>query len=274
MGEKTFTDAEITAACGLHVDNLRKLITWGAVRPVQSGGGRGRVRLWTLKQAMRIAVTAQFVEANFSLQMAHTLSYCLPFDDILQFFDPDFLKDIDLEDPKEAHTKKMLSPEEEKYWPSLDHIGSDFFIVDGQAVYGDLLADSGILFGIIDYRENKYFPIWTISSPLWGAISESLGKPPELGWRNIDRKSLLVDDVFLFSDDYEIKKELTKEKQGKFDCQVNYVREMKFKTLTYINFAAGLSMTFRRLLGLPVNYHPTEVPDDITDDEPNTTSEP
>src|SRR5216684_6744624 len=88
MSEAVFTDEQVTNACNLHIDNLRRLITWGAVCPVQSGGGRGRVRQWTARQALRISVTAQFVEAGFSLQMSHTITYCLPLDDLLYAYDP------------------------------------------------------------------------------------------------------------------------------------------------------------------------------------------
>ena len=45
----TFTGDAVTAACGLHRDNLRRLITWRAVIPVQAGAGRGRVRLRILR---------------------------------------------------------------------------------------------------------------------------------------------------------------------------------------------------------------------------------
>src|SRR5262249_55086916 len=86
-----YTDAQVLDATGLPIDSLRRLITWGAVRPAQAGGGRGRVRLGTTRQALRITATAQFTAAGFSLQMAHTLTYCVPLDGLMGIFDPEEL---------------------------------------------------------------------------------------------------------------------------------------------------------------------------------------
>src|SRR5215469_2003711 len=137
MRDKKFTDEEVTAASNLHIDNLRRLITWGAVTPAQAGGGRGRVRLWTLSQAMRIAVTAEFVEAGFSLQMAHTLTYCLPFDDMLRLYDPEFLKKH-FDVAHSPNLRAMVSPDETDYWPDKTLMGSALFVVNRRLVYGDL----------------------------------------------------------------------------------------------------------------------------------------
>ena len=74
MVPQRFTDEQVTEACNLHVDNLRKLITWGAVIPAQAGGGRGRVRLWTMGHVRRISITASIQNAGFSLRLAHTIA--------------------------------------------------------------------------------------------------------------------------------------------------------------------------------------------------------
>ena len=90
-GTQLFTDQQVTEACGLHVDNLRQLITWKAVVPAQSGGGRGKIRLWTAAHVRRISVTATLFNAGFSLKLAHTIAYCIPEDHWLDIYEPDVL---------------------------------------------------------------------------------------------------------------------------------------------------------------------------------------
>ncbi|MEI6987176.1 MAG: hypothetical protein WCK65_13705 [Rhodospirillaceae bacterium] len=72
--EKLFTDAEVTYATGLHVENIRKLINWGAVSPAKGGKGRGNVRLWDELRCSYIARIAAMYNNGFSLRMAHTIS--------------------------------------------------------------------------------------------------------------------------------------------------------------------------------------------------------
>jgi hypothetical protein len=101
----TFTDGQLTAACELHVDNLRQLITWKAAIPYQRGGGRGRVRLWTLDHVYRISMTASIFNAGFSLKMAHTLAYLLPQDDPMYFCNPDWSDRFGWFDPKKSRVE-------------------------------------------------------------------------------------------------------------------------------------------------------------------------
>lgn len=96
-----FSDEQVTEACGIGIDDLRRLITWKAVIPAQAGGGRGRRRLWTMGHVRRISVTAALYHAGFSLRMAHTIGYCMPADPKLlptqpNYFEnpPEFVQDL------------------------------------------------------------------------------------------------------------------------------------------------------------------------------------
>ena len=91
MDTQTFTDQQVTTACGMHQDNLRRLITWKAVIPVQARGGRGRVRLWSMGHVRRISIVSTLFNAGFSLRMAHTIAYCLPFENLLEVYEPNHL---------------------------------------------------------------------------------------------------------------------------------------------------------------------------------------
>lgn len=259
MDEKTFTDEQVTAACNLHIDNLRRLITWGAVKPVQAGGGRGRVRLWSFRQAMRVAVTAEFFEAGFSLQMAHTLAYCLPLDDMLRLFDPDFIeRHIDLDDPKEKHIKRLLSARTSNYWLPRDVVGSEIVILDRRLVYADILGESHELFGLIDPAANRYYPTHDPKRFLWGVLSNTVGsrlKAPAIA--EIDRDSLLLDKMYFEAGPAKIRKFCEKIMRG-VETYLIDPEDYLYRNLLKINLNVGLVIAFRRLLGLPVTYEKVE----------------
>jgi hypothetical protein len=260
MDEKTFTDEQVTAACNLHIDNLRRLITWGAVRPVQGGGGRGRVRLWDFRQAMRIAVTAEFFEAGFSLQMAHTLTYCLPFDDLLHIYDPKFLvENVDQQSPKDAYLRAMMNEEATNYWPPGDAVGGEIWIINRRFVYADLLGDTGHPFGIIDPERNRFYPMVNPTKFYWGVVTQGRGKrawaKPAI--QKIDRQSLLLDDAYFSSRTRGRIKGLSKlpilqtlPLRGE---QIDVPEERYYRSLLKINMNVGLVGAFRGLLGFPVS---------------------
>src|SRR5215831_3331166 len=114
-----YTDQQVIAATGMPVDSLRRLITWGAVRPSQSGGGRGRVRLWSTHQALRVCVTSELAAEGYSLRMAHTLAYCLPLTNLMLWFDPEFAKVMARHaDSSGKDLVRMLTQRKQpKYWP-------------------------------------------------------------------------------------------------------------------------------------------------------------
>ena len=258
----TFTDQQVTGAAGLHLDNLRRLITWGAVKPIQAGGGRGRVRMWTARQALRISVTAQFVEAGFSLRMAHTLTYCIPLDDLLYTFDPEIIRTklADKPEPGYARLKAMISAEGKDYWPDSDrYLGSIVLIVDGKYLYADVLGDSPTLFAIIDRERQR---VYTDSSPYqfkYGAgMVEDFGLPKRTDAKRIDRRSLLIDDEYLskgWKHSYQRFQKLIPKGVTTHFLAVDHVIAKNF---CVINLAVGLTDFVRKLLGLPVDYRPFE----------------
>jgi len=182
-----FTDDDVTAACNLHVDNLRRLITWRAVRPIQSGGGRGKVRLWSLRQAQRIAVTALFANSGMSLRMAHTLAHCLPIDDMLLIHQPAFYAQLTVQPDLFAH-----EPYEAK--DNIDLVGH-VTIIDGRFVFGDILGDEDTLFGEIDQKKNIYISYWDPFSSYYGNViaDQADGDKASPMSLEIDRGSLLVE---------------------------------------------------------------------------------
>jgi hypothetical protein len=271
-----FTDEQVTAACGLHLDNLRRLITWGAVAPVQSGGGRGRVRKWSARQALRISVTAQFVEAGFPLQMAHTLTYCLPLDDLLYAYDPEIIRTHikGRRDPGAQRLRAMLTGRRGDYWPDKGYYGSEVLIVDRKYLYADVLGDSPTLFAIIDGKRNRVYPTHNPLQFLYGAgMVEDYKLPKVVDARKISRASLLVDDEFLPvpwdepppSEESEKRiddhwKRFTEKLPSGVDSQVLGIDRLVCRNFVAINLAVGLTIFVRRLLGLPVEYHPFEEP--------------
>jgi len=274
---ETYTDEQVTAACGLHIDNLRRLITWGAVTPVQSGGGRGRVRKWTARQALRISVTAQFVEAGFSLQMGHTLTYCLPLDDLLYMYDPNVISTY-LRRKRGREYKRlraMISPAGGEYWPGRNSFGSHVFIVDRRYMYADVLGDSSTLLAVIDPSQQRVVPWLNPYRFYWGGgMADDFKLPKVVDAKQIARSSLLIADDLLH-DNQETSLDQIKNQLDPFqkhipegvDTQINRLERLVFKNLCMINLAVGLTSFVRSLLGLPVKYHPFEVEYDEEYDE-------
>jgi hypothetical protein len=262
----TCTDEQVTDATGLHVDNLRKLITWGAIKPVQGGGGRGRVRKWTTRQALRIAVTAQFVEAGFSLQMAHTITYCLPLDDLLYVYDPELLEKVIAAKGLVSDQRLLIdltASEAPEVWPGADHLGSRTLIVDGRYLYTDALGQSPTLWAVIDAERQRVFP--EHFSPLQflpgTGMAHEYGLPRDADAAKIDRGSLLIDDAYLVR--RKRRKELP---EGVLPLgiphQVIGLESLICRSLLVINLALGMMMCVRRLRGLPTPYKPVEIPYD------------
>jgi hypothetical protein len=249
--EQKFTDEALTKACGLHMDNLRRLITWRAVVPVQAGGGRGRVRLWTLSQALRISVTAQFFDAGFSLRMAHTLTYCLPLDDMLQRYDPALLSNVKTSE----EDRELLSPEPYLLQSSRDRIGH-VYVLDRKYVYTDVHGQLPELFGVLSLDENRFYPTYDPSRFLWGLIANMLNRRPrKIAIREIDRSSLLLGDIYFRGK----QREFNKAHAALFrqiDTQIIDWDRITFRNCLVIDLSVGLELTFRRLLNLPVSYSP------------------
>jgi len=252
MDEMRITDEQVTAACNLHIDNLRRLITWGAVKPAQAGGGRGRVRLWSFPQAMRIALTAEFFEAGFSLQMAHTLTYCLPFDDMLALYDPEFLSNkVDLSIPANAQLKEMLRPNGKDYWPDRAHVGH-VIVLDRRFVYADILGDTYQLFAIIEPERNRLHPIWDPRAFYFGVVTEGSPKRKP-GFKSVSPSSLLIDKFhFTAGKRSRLRRVL---ELGKFvESQIDDPADYVYRNCLSLDLGVGLAVAFRKLLGLPAEY--------------------
>jgi len=198
---RLFSDSEVIEATGLGLDNLRKLITWGAVRPEQSGGGRGRVRMWTLRQSMRIAATAAVYRAGFSLRMAHTLVYALPLDDMLLSYDPELWGQgtgAHQFEPWNASggavvLDRLLSTGEYRIGRDRRRIGH-IHIVQGSLVYTDALGRGAALFGYIDRDRNIFVSFRDPAEFSWGAVYNSFPHlPRRVGMSEIDPASLSLE---------------------------------------------------------------------------------
>jgi hypothetical protein len=261
------TDEQVTRATGLHVDNLRRLITWGAVQPISAGGGRGRVREWTTRQALRISITAQFVEAGFSLQMAHTLTYCLPLDDLLYLYDPKYLMEVMAQEKPDESERRLLRQlthaEPPGAWPERDYMGSQTLIVDGKFLYSDVLGDCPTLMAVIDRERQRVYPTRTPMEFLHGTgVAEKYKFPRVPDAQSINPESLLIDAEFL-----KRRKTWKALPKAILPEQIVYqidggVESVVCRTLLAINFALGMVVCVRKLNDLPTHYYPYEVYDD------------
>lgn len=265
LTRESYTDEQVTTATRLHVDNLRKLITWGAVKPLQAGGGRGRVRMWSTRQALRISVTAQFVEAGFSLQMAHTLTYCLPLDDLLYVYDPEVLALFIAKKPElyEEDLLSVLTGRAEIGSRFTErYLGSRTLVVDGRYLYSDALGDCPCLMAVIDPVRQRAFPTASPSQFLYGAgMVEDLDLPRVADAVHIDRSSLLIDDqYFVRRKKWKPLPEAILPKG--IEGQLVGLDKIVCRTLLVINLALGLATCVRTLRGVPTNYQPRELPYD------------
>jgi hypothetical protein len=247
MDDRTFNDEQLTSGCDMHIDNLRQLITWKAVIPYQRGGGRGRIRLWTMTHVHRVSMTASIFNAGFSLRMAHTLAYLIMMDELLCLYDP-----LNLEmnggdrsgwfDPN----KPRVEPDEDDWYLDVVNgrfvyldIGSDPEQVRQPMVYGELNRDRTILKSMIDFAhysgpvdtdpanvvDTKYL---TETRPKWERFWMPTPEvdPSSLAWKyepNLDED--LANDLFT-----------------------------RPKSKQVINLTLGLRVAVRRVLDLPVDY--------------------
>ncbi|HEX3861798.1 MAG TPA: hypothetical protein VHY35_08925 [Stellaceae bacterium] len=258
MNDTLFSDKQVTSACNLHVDNLRRLITWGAVTPAQAGGGRGRVRQWTARQALRVSVTAQFVEVGFSLQMAHTLTYCLPLDDLLYAYDPVIIRTVLKSDRDEGalRLKAMISRRGKYYWPGKRYMGSEVIIVDRQFVYADVLGDCPTLLAVIDLERQRVYPSFSPLQFVFGAgMAEDHNLPKIIDAQKISRNSLLIDDEHLTEDRPHRPLPIIPQD---LDSQLLSLDTLVCRNFIAINLAVGLTACVRKLLNLPLHYIPMQ----------------
>lgn len=256
-----YTDEKVILATGLPLDALRRLITWGAVRPAQSGGGRGRVRLWTTRQALRISATTQFAAAGFSLQMAHTLTYCLPLDSLVTLYDPFMMTSaVDKKHHKNlTHLFGLLTKEqtpEEWQWPTPGHHhGSQTLIVDSRFLYTDAYDRIPRLIGQIDPIKQRVIPY---ADPTQRRIfNAALEKSSIADVSMIDKDSLLIDNKYLAST--KVKKEMDND----WSAPTEIAGKALCRSLLSINLALGFVLCVRALRGLPSEYYAFEIEPEV-----------
>ena len=256
LPEAKYTDEQVIGATGLPIDSLRRLITWGAVSPAQAGGGRGRVRLWTTRQALRISLTAQFSAAGFSLQMAHTLAYCIPpLGGLLTLYDPETLvqiyaeKDIaHLELPEKGVALDILTkPGEPIEWPIPGEFwGSETLIFDRKFLYTDAWGDGPEIVAEIDSERQRVIPFYDPTKI--ASLDKVIDKFTPNDAHTIDKSSLLIDRKYLsaagraklVADKLPVNGKIT----GKVVC----------RSLLSINLALGFVLCVRQLRGVPSEY--------------------
>jgi DNA-binding transcriptional MerR regulator len=236
MEVQRFTDKQMTEACGLHQDNLRRLITWKAVTPIQAGGGRGKIRLWNFDHVRRISSIALLFNAGFSLRLAHTIAYCLPFEEILlPILQPDVMaqnrSDIDgWYDP----VKLRVELDEQDCFVDVINRRFLFFgmteITDNDC-FGYISDDQTMFFGRYNIRTHYSFhtddPEKATTHAKW-----------ERNWivDRIDPASL----AFEYDPDFD---EAT--------AKDTFSRPLVKMS---INVTLGMRIAFRKIMGLPVDY--------------------
>jgi len=257
----TYTDQQVIAATGMPVDSLRRLITWGAVRPAQAGGGRGRVRLWTTRQALRISVTAQFGAAGYSLQMAHTLAYCVPLDSTLSIYDPEMLVAIVPEERGGKWAKRtiarrlydLLTKSEQPDWSASDGWPGEVYIVDGRYLYSDVGGKKSVLSQTaeIDPDRQRVVPY---TDPGKTRVYDPIFKREfAADVSRIEISSLMIDLKYLSAKGRE------REKTWNAPITVN-PDYLNCKSALTINLALAFIICVRKLRGLRADYHPIESP--------------
>ncbi|SEP42884.1 hypothetical protein SAMN02990966_06125 [Rhodospirillales bacterium URHD0017] len=256
-----YTDEQVIAATGMPVDSLRRLITWGAVRPAQAGGGRGRVRLWTTRQALRISSTAQFVATGLSLQMAHTLTYCIPLDSLLTLYDPERLQKALGQAESNALTafdenlllNAMTTEPQPTIWPLPGiYLGSSTLIVDGRFLYADVHGDGAELIAEIDSDRQRVAP-YSDDPESTTFYDHFFNKGMKSDVTRIDKRTLLIDRK------YFTQKGRASLLRKKTFAPTQVDGPVLCKSLLAINLALGFLLCVRALRGLPIAYGPKKI---------------
>jgi hypothetical protein len=248
MDNRRFTDEQLISACDMHIDNLRQLITWRAAVPHQRGGGRGRVRLWTMQAVHRISITSSLFHAGFSLRMAHTLAYLLPLDDLLSlFYDPQ-ARDLNRGDQFRwfEPTRPRVQPEEDDWYL---HVVNGRFVylqigtgpegVPEPIAYGELNRERTLFKSQIDFAHYKG-PI--AADPANVVDSKYLTeKVPK--WERYWTNTPEVDPS-----------SLSWEYDGNFNEVLAKDLFYRHKSKNSVNLSLGLKIAVRMALNLPVDY--------------------
>ncbi len=242
-----FTDRQVIAATGMAVDSLRRLITWGAVRPSQSGGGRGRVRLWSTHQALRICVTSELAAEGYSLQMAHTLAYCLPLTNLMLYFDPEyskvFARRTSADSPQKNLLKALTHSEPPKIFPGPgQYANSQVLILERRLVYSNVEEEFELV-AEIDADRQRVRPLHDPEREVQGDSNDE--DPP-----TVDKSSLLIDRRYLSA-----------RGQRRLQDDDGVIRTQKLdmimcKSLLSLNLSLSFVLCVRRLQGFKTIFSP------------------
>ena len=257
---RLFTDQQVTEACGLHVDNLRQLITWKAVVPAQRGGGRGKIRLWTEAHVRRISVTATLFNAGLSLKLSHTIAYCIPEDHWLDIYEPHVLAVSSPEIQKlgwydRGKSKVTINPED----CYIDIINREFiFLRANEKIFRSSfnVEEQQIIecFGRLNSNQTRFIsrvPVHQIyeasehdPAVVVGLASGSADPRRTLAkWEDKHTPVDLIDP-----------KSLVYEHAVRFDLDLANAAYTNPIVKEEINISLGLRVAMRRVLGLPTEY--------------------
>lgn len=157
-----FPDRDWSRAIRMHVDNVKKLITWGAVRPAI--GGKGVDRQWAAETVLRAARIEALFNAGLSLRVSHTIVALFPVShDFHRIESPRFGIFIDGDHWKVFDGREPLAVQLHDDW----HLAIDderlvtFRRADnpaGRAILGRLSPDRSIV--LSSYKPDDGSPQW------------------------------------------------------------------------------------------------------------------
>jgi hypothetical protein len=87
-----YPDEKLVDATGVHIDSVRKLSAWGAIKPAGGGRGRKNIRYWDRKTILRVARVGAIIRAGYSLRLSHTLACMFVVEHLFNIIDPEVLK--------------------------------------------------------------------------------------------------------------------------------------------------------------------------------------
>lgn len=237
MEKSLFTDQQLFEATDLHMANVKRLITWGAVRPAKGGKGRGRVRLWEARAIRHIACVAALIKTGMSLRTAHTIAYLdIAGELFLDLTDPETHALNGVTDHRWFDPNTPLDPD--------DDLAFRLYIVDGQYLFTRVTSEGlpmpkGVL-------ANDLTVFQTFVD--WGTRGKTIMTPEGAVWAPKWEIAPGVNEVEPESLAWEHDPSL--DQGGRVDWQQTWSSAVSVTTVN-LTFACVLAM--RRLFGIPLN---------------------
>jgi hypothetical protein len=245
MDDKLFTDEQLVEATGLHIDNVRKLVTWGAVSPAKGGRGRGNIRYWYASTVRYVARVAALFDAGLSLQMAHTINFLQMLDVVYDFADPEILA------MNNGDTEGWFDPT--KPLSEADDLDLCIYVVNGRYVF------SGTRDEDIPSPDAELMNSRTLykTSTDFHRISEFNGNRLAK-WQRRDGSNFVNPDSLAWEYDPQLNYE------GWLDHYHNPI------SIQRINLSFATRVAMRKLLGIPVFFSPASSSERTRDAVPDT----